>query len=51
MDDIGYVIEKSDALYKLQNTNQLLPCACLARVVQVEHLQVSVNFLVDNDGS
>ena len=41
------MIEKGDALYKLQNTDQLLSDTCLPRVVQVEHLQVSVNFVED----
>ena len=48
--DVEYLIEISDALYNLQNTDQLLSCTCLPRVVQVEHLQVSVNFLEDNYG-
>ena len=42
------MIEKDDALYKFQNTDQLLSCTCLPTVVQVEYLQVSVNFLEDN---
>ena len=46
-DDIEYVIEKGDALYKMQNTNQLLSCTQLPRVVQLEHLLVPVNFLED----
>ena len=45
--DIEYVIEKGDALYKMQNTNQLLSYTQLPRVVQVEHLLVPVNFLED----
>ena len=48
--DVKYVTEKGDALYKLQNTDQLLSCTYLLRVVQVEHLQVSVNFIEDNYG-
>ena len=41
------MIEKDDALYKIQNTNQLLLCTQLPRVVRVEHLLVPVNFLED----
>ena len=41
------MIEKGDALYKLQNTDQSLSYTCLPRVVQVEHCQVSVNFVED----
>ena len=48
--DIEYVIEKSDALYKLQNADELLLCTCFPRVVQGEHLQVSVNFLKESYG-
>ena len=48
--DIECVIEKGDALYKLQNTVQLLFCTCLPRVVQVQHIQVWVNFLEGNYG-
>ena len=44
--DIEYAIEKGDPLYKLQNTDQLIYCtSSLPRVVQVEHFQVSMNFL------
>ena len=44
--DIEYTIEKGDPLYKLQNTDQLIYCtSSLPRVVQVEHFQVSMNFL------
>ena len=43
--DVDYVIEKGDALYKLRNTDQLFSCTCSPSVVQVEHLQVSVNFV------
>ena len=39
------MIEKGDTLYKTQNTNQLLSCTPLPRVVQVEHLMVPVNVL------
>ena len=42
--------KKGDALYKLQNTDQLIFCTCFSRVVQVEHLLVSVNLLEDNYG-
>ena len=38
------MIEKGDALYKLQNTDDLLSCTCLLKVVQVEHFPFSVNF-------
>ena len=48
--DTEYLTEKDDALYKLQNTDQLLSCTYLLRQVQVEHLQVSMNFLEDNYG-
>ena len=48
--DIEYVIEKSDALYKLQNADELLLCTCFPRVVKVEHLQVSVDFLKESYG-
>ena len=44
--DIEYAIEKGDPLYKLQNTDQLIYCtSSLPRVVQIEHLQVLMNFL------
>ena len=48
--DIEYAIEKGDALYKLQNTDQLLSCTCLPGIVQVEYHQFSVNFLEENYG-
>ena len=48
--DVEYVIEKGDALYKLQNTYQLFSSTCLQRVGQLERLQVSVNFVEDNYG-
>ena len=34
----------------MQNTDQLLSCTCLPRLVQVEHPQDSVNILEDNGG-
>ena len=42
--DVEY---EDDALYKMQNINQLLSCTQLSRVVQVEHLLVPINFLED----
>ena len=42
------MIEKVYVLYIPQNADKLLFCTCLPRVVQLEHLQVSLNFLEDN---
>ena len=42
--DLEYVVEKGDSLYKLQNTFCYLSCTDLPRIVQVEHLNVPVVF-------
>lgn len=42
--DLEYIVEKGDELYKSQNTLRYLSCLELPRNVQVEHLQLPVVF-------
>ena len=50
INDLEYIVEKGDLLYKMQNTTQFLCCPELPRSVMVESVCLNINFCISQFG-